>query len=109
MTILVVWSSLEHSKNNSKGDIVPNYVIRWLRWFVRSHGNAFFFNLKTKEIVFALFVGIIRSCWVGGKGNYNQVSFANIDAKSTFSIILYDSKNFKEYKNKILKWSQYWA
>jgi len=48
--------------------------------------------------VFALFVGIVGSCWVGGKGNYNQVSFANIDAKSTFSIILYDSKNFKEYK-----------
>jgi hypothetical protein len=33
MTILVVWSSLDHSKENSKGSFNKNSVIRRLRWF----------------------------------------------------------------------------
>ncbi len=33
MTILVVWSSLDHYKDNSKGGFNKNYVIRRLKWF----------------------------------------------------------------------------
>jgi hypothetical protein len=61
-----------------------------------------FFNPKTKEVAFELFIKVVRSCWVGERGNYNQVSFANIYANATFYISFNDSKFIKEYKNKIL-------
>ncbi len=64
-------------------------------------------NPKTKESTFALFIGVARFCWVGEKGNYNQVLFANPYANATFYISLNESKFIKEYKNKISKWSQY--
>jgi hypothetical protein len=59
------------------------------------------FNPKTKEATFALFTGVARSCWVGERGNYNQMSFANTYVDATFYISLNDSKFIKEYKNKI--------
>ncbi len=34
MTIPVIWSSLDHSKDNSKGGSNKNFVNRRLRWFV---------------------------------------------------------------------------
>jgi hypothetical protein len=60
-----------------------------------------FFNLETKEVAFALFIRVTGSCWVGEKGNYNQVSFANTYVDATFYISLNESKFIKEYKNKI--------
>ncbi len=67
-----------------------------------------FFNPKTKESTFALFIEVVRSCWVGGKGNHNQMLFVNTYAYATFYISLNESKFIKEYKNKISKWNQYW-
>ncbi len=37
------------------------------------------------------------SCWVGEKGNYNPVSFANTYANATFYIFLNESKFIKIY------------
>ncbi len=34
-------------------------------------------NPQTKEATFALFVGVVGSCWLGEKGNFKKVSFAN--------------------------------
>jgi hypothetical protein len=62
-----------------------------------------------KEPTFALFVGIVRSYWVGETRNDNQVSFTNIYVDATLHCIaLNDSKFIQEYKNKISNWSQYW-
>jgi hypothetical protein len=73
------------------------------------------FNPKTKEATyalflgFALFLGIVGSCWVGEIRNYNQVSFTNTYANATLHCITLDhSKFIQEYKNKISNWSQYW-
>jgi len=48
--------------------------------------------------MFALFVRVVGSCWLGEKGNFNKVSFENTYVDSTFSIILEDSKFIKDYK-----------
>jgi hypothetical protein len=48
--------------------------------------------------MFALFVRVVGSCWLGEKGNFNKVSFENTYVDSTFSIILEDSKFIKNYK-----------
>jgi hypothetical protein len=48
--------------------------------------------------MFALFVKVVASCWLGGKGNSNKVSFENTYIDSTLSIILEDSKFIKDYK-----------
>ncbi len=66
------------------------------------------FNAKTKKAVFALFIGIAWSCWLGPKGNYNKVSFANTHAQSSFSIVLDDSKFMNEYRKKVSQWTTYW-
>jgi hypothetical protein len=57
-----------------------------------------FFNPKTKEVAFALFIRIVGSCWVGEKGNYYQMSYANTYVDATFYISLNESKfiNFFE-------------
>ncbi len=60
------------------------------------------FNPKTKEVAFALFVGIVGFYWVGEIRNYNQLSFTNTYAYATLHCIaLDDSKFIQEYKNKI--------
>jgi len=67
------------------------------------------FNPKTKEVAFALFVGIVRSYWVGETRNYNQVSFTYTYVDATLHFIaLDDSKFIQKLKNKISDWSQYW-
>jgi hypothetical protein len=48
------------------------------------------YNLQTKDTFFSLFVRIARSCWLGKKGNYNKVSFANTYVESSFFIVLDD-------------------
>jgi hypothetical protein len=67
------------------------------------------FNSKTKEIAFALFVGIVGSYWVGETRNYDQMSFASTYVNITLHCIAVDDSKFiQEYKNKISDWSQYW-
>jgi hypothetical protein len=83
--------------------------VEWDAFPKGSNYPSIFSNSKSKEVTFALFVGITRSCWVGEKGNYNQVSFANTYVKSTFYITFNDSKFLMEYKNKTLQWNQYWV
>jgi hypothetical protein len=39
-------------------------------------------------------------CWLGPKGNYNKVPFANTHAELSFSIVLDDSKFMNEYRKK---------
>lgn len=56
-------------------------------------------------VTFALFVGVGGSCWMGEKGNYDQVSFINTNVNVTFYIISHDTRFIKEYKDKISKWS----
>jgi hypothetical protein len=46
---------------------------------------------------------------VGGKGNFNKVSFANTYTDSTFSIVLKDSKFIKDHKEKMSQWNEYWT
>jgi hypothetical protein len=58
-----------------------------------------------KKVIFALFVRAGGSCWVGEKGNYDQVSFVNTNVDVTFYIISNDTRFIKEYKDKILEWS----
>jgi hypothetical protein len=62
---------------------------------------------RQKKTAFALLIRVAGSCWVGEKGNYNQVSFAKTYVDATFYISLNESKFIKEYQNKISKWSQY--
>ncbi len=65
------------------------------------------YNPQTKEAIFTLFVGIARLCWLGKKGN--KVSFANIYAKSSFFIVLSDSKFRNDYKKKVSQWTEHWT
>jgi hypothetical protein len=58
------------------------------------------FNLETKEAIFALFIGIVGLCWLGPKGNYIKVPFANTHVESSFSIVLNDSRFMNEYRKK---------
>ncbi len=51
---------------------------------------------QTKEATFALFMGVVGSCWVGERRNYNQVSFVNTYENATFYITLINPKIIKE-------------
>ncbi len=66
------------------------------------------YNPQTKDAFFALFIRIARSVWLGKKGNYNRVSFANTYVKSSFFIVLNDSKFMNDYKIKISQWTKHW-
>jgi hypothetical protein len=59
-------------------------------------------------MAFALFIGIIGLCWLGPKGNYNKVSFANTYDESSFFIVLNASRFIKKHKNKISQWRDHW-
>ncbi len=66
-------------------------------------------NLQTRQTTFTMFIGIVGSCWLGVKGNFNKFSFANTYIDSTFSISLENSKFIKNYKEKLSQWSDYWT
>jgi hypothetical protein len=40
-----------------------------------SNYHSTLINLQTKNAMFALFVGVVGSCWLGGKGNFNKFLF----------------------------------
>jgi hypothetical protein len=63
-----------------------------------SNYHSTLINPQTIKATFALFIGVIGSCWLWEKGNFNKVSFENTYVDSTFSIILEDSKFIKDYK-----------
>jgi hypothetical protein len=43
-------------------------------------------STQRQEIFFALFIGVVGSCSMGEKKNYNQMSFANTVTKNTGNI-----------------------
>ncbi len=66
------------------------------------------YNLQTKDAFFSLFVRIAISCWLGKKGNYNKVSFANTYIESSFFIVFNNSKFMNDYKIKISQWTEHY-
>ncbi len=54
--------------------------IKELEWFTLQKGSNYhstLINPQTKKATFVLFVGVVGSCWLGAKGNFNKVLFTN--------------------------------
>jgi len=78
--------------------------IKELEWYTLQNGlnyHSTLINPQTKEATFALFMGVVGSCWLGEKGNFNKISFTNTYPNSTLSIVLEDSKFIKDYKKMV--------
>jgi hypothetical protein len=75
--------------------------IKELEWFTLhkvSKYHSTLINPQTRKATFALFVGVVGSCWLREKGNFNKVFFENTYIDSTFSSVLEDSKFIKDLK-----------
>jgi hypothetical protein len=75
--------------------------LEWFRLQKGSNYHSTLINPQTRKSTFALFIGVVGSCWLGGKGHFNKVSFLNTYVDSTFLVVLEDSKFIKDYKEKL--------
>lgn len=70
-----------------------------VEWCVLPKGSNHHSELmhpQIKQATFVLFIGIGWTCWLGNKGNNNQVSLMKFYAKFVYSINLEHSKFMNE-------------